>query len=305
MPAQAELSTTEIDFNRDIRPVVSNKCYSCHGPDEKEREAQLRLDTPEGAFRARKGKYAIVPGKPAQSELVRRISTLDKDDLMPPPESGKKLNDRERSSLTQWIKEGATFARHWSYVKPVRVAAPAAKGEHADWPHNEIDQFILHRLLKEGLKPSKEANRHTLIRRVSLDLTGLPPSVEEVERFVNDKDSRAYEGLVDRLLQKESYGEHWARMWLDLARYADSAGYADDQPRTIWGFRDYVIRSLNANKPFDQFTIEQIAGDMLPDPTEEQLVATAFHRNTQTNNEGGTNDEEYRNVAIVDRVNTT
>lgn len=304
-PAQAEVSNPQIDFNRDIRPIVSNKCYFCHGPDEKQRKAELRLDTPEGAFRARKGKYAIVPNKPEQSELARRISTSDIDDLMPPPESGKKLSDREKSLLTQWIKEGAKYARHWSYVKPVRPAVPTATGENADWPRGEIDQFILHRLAKEGLKPSEEAGRLVLIRRAALDLTGLPPSVEEVEQFIADKDPKAYEHLIDRLLQKESYGEHWARMWLDLARYADSAGYADDQPRTIWSFRDYVIKSLNANKPFDQFTIEQIAGDLLADPTEEQLVATAFHRNTQTNNEGGTNDEEYRNVAVVDRVNTT
>ncbi len=177
--------------------------------------------------------------------------------------------------------------------------------KNTTWPRNEIDHFVLARLEQEDLKPSPQADRYTLIRRLSLDLTGLPPTLAEVEEFVNDDRHDAYEQLVDRLLAKESFGEHWARMWLDLARYADSAGYADDPPRTIWAYRDYVIRSLNANKPFDQFTIEQIAGDLLPSPTKDQLIATAFHRNTLTNNEGGTNDEEFRNVAIVDRVNTT
>src|SRR5262249_24130014 len=193
--------------------------------------------------------------------------------------------------------------RHWAYVKPARPPLPAV--QDTAWPRNPVDRFILTRLEREGLRPAPEADRYALIRRASLDLTGLPPTPEEVEQFVNDKRPGAYEKLVDRLLEKPAFGEHWARGWLDLARYADSAGYADDQPRTIWAFRDYVIRSLNANKPFDQFTLEQVAGDLLPNPTEEQLVATAFHRNTLTNNEGGTNDEEFRNVAVVDRVNTT
>ena len=298
-------TAAEIDFNRDIRAILSNKCYACHGPDAKERQAGLRLDLPDGVTApAESGEVPIVPGKPEASELVIRITSDDDSIHMPPPDSGKKLTAREVQLLTEWVKQGGKYEVHWSYAKPVRPAFPKLSA-HQDWPRNGIDQFVLARLLQEGLKPSPEADRYALIRRLSLDLTGLPPTIDEVDAFVNDQDPKAYEKLVDRLLEKESYGEHWARMWLDLARYADSAGYADDPPRTIWAYRDYVIKSLNDNKPFDQFTIEQIAGDLLPNPTTEQLVATAFHRNTLTNNEGGTNDEEYRNVAIVDRVNTT
>lgn len=296
----------QVDFNRDIRPILSNKCFKCHGPDKAERQGGtegLRLDTEAGAFEDL-GEYSvIVRGKPEESELVRRIESTDGDDKMPPPKSGKQLSAKEIELLKQWIAGGAKYAQHWSYVKPVRPPIPQV--QQSRWPQNEVDYFLLSRLEQEGLKPSPEADRYTLIRRLSLDLTGLPPTIEEVEEFISDARPNAYELLVDRLLAKEAYGEHWARLWLDLARYADSAGYADDPPRTIWAYRDYVIRSLNANKPFDQFTIEQIAGDLLPNPTEDQLIATAFHRNTLTNNEGGTNDEEFRNVAIVDRVNTT
>ena len=299
----------DIDFNRDIRPILSNNCFHCHGPDAKERkggnkkQGGLRLDTNEGMLTEFDGIAAVVPGKPDESELILRITTDDKTDLMPPRKTGKKLAAREIELLTNWIKQGAPFARHWSYVKPKRPALPSVSNK--SWPKNAIDYFVLSRLDREGLKPSPAADRYAIIRRLSLDLTGLPPTVEETDAFVNDKSANAYEKLVDRLLAKKTYGEHWARMWLDLARYADSAGYADDPPRTIWGYRDYVIQSINDNKPFDQFTIEQIAGDLIPGATSEQLVATAFHRNTQTNNEGGTNDEEYRNVAIIDRVNTT
>jgi hypothetical protein len=222
---------------------------------------------------------------------------------MPPPELGKPLDESEVELLVKWIDEGAHYARHWAYVNPREHAIiPTANKE---WGRGVIDHFVLRRLEEEGLSPSPEADRHALIRRVSFDLTGLPPTPEEVERFVSDNSESAYGDLVDRLLEKEAFGEHWARLWLDVARYADSSGYADDPPRTIWGYRDWVIRAFNENKPFDEFTVEQLAGDLLPDPTQDQLVATAFHRNTQTNNEGGTNDEEYRNVAIVDRVNTT
>ena len=206
-------------------------------------------------------------------------------------------------SASRWIGQGARYAPHWAYVKPIRPQPPQV-GDHT-WPKNDIDRFLLARLEKERLRPSPEADRYAMVRRLALDLTGLPPTLAEVDQFVNDKGPDAYEKLVDRLLARESFGEHWARMWLDLARYADSAGYVSDVPREIWAYRDYVIRSLNSNKPFDQFTVEQIAGDLLPNPSEEQLTATAFHRNTQTNNEGGSDREEYRNVAIVDRVNTT
>jgi hypothetical protein len=302
----AEKDTRPIDFNREVRPILSNHCFACHGPDAKKRKGvsqPFRLDTKEGAFADLGGYQAIVPGKPDESELIRRITSEDALEVMPPAVHGKKLSAHEIETLTRWVNEGAPYARHWSYAKPVRPSAPEVLARA--WPRNPIDHFILARLESDHLAPTPEADRYTLIRRLALDLTGLPPTPEEVEQFVQDTRPDAFEQLVDRLLEKPSYGEHWARMWLDLARYADSAGYADDPPRKIWPYRDYVIRSLNANKPFDLFTIEQIAGDLLPNPTDEQLTATAFHRNTTTNNEGGTNDEEFRNVAVVDRVNTT
>jgi mono/diheme cytochrome c family protein len=304
LPAQA--AERRVDFNRDIKPILSNNCFQCHGPDADERKGEtagFRLDTPEGAALDLGGYAAIVPGHPEKSELIIRITSQDPSEQMPPKATGKKLKPQEVELLTDWIRQGGKYAGHWSYVKATRPELPAVQ-ERA-WPRNPIDHFLLARLEREGLKPSPEADRYALIRRVSLDLTGLPPSLAEVEAFVKDPDPEAYEKLVDRLLRQEAYGEYWGQLWLDLARYADSAGYADDPARTIWLYRDYVIRSFNANKPFDQFTIEQIAGDLLPNPTEEQLIATAFHRNTLTNSEGGTNDEEFRNVAVVDRVNTT
>ncbi len=300
---QAAATTRKIDFNRDIRSILSNRCFTCHGPDDAERQADLRLDNRDGATASLGDYAAIVPGKSEASELLKRVSASDPDLIMPPAGKGAPLSKEEIETLTQWIKQGAGYARHWSYELPIRPELPPTSNK--GWQRNAIDAFILSRLDREKLSPNEEADRAALIRRVTLDLTGLPPTLEEVEAFLADKGPNAYEMLVDRLLEKDAYGEHWARMWLDLARYADSAGYADDPARTIWAYRDYVIRSLNSNKPFDQFTVEQIAGDLLPDPSEDQLIATAFHRNTLTNNEGGTNDEEFRNVAIVDRVNTT
>ena len=297
----AGFSHGEVSFNYDIKPILSNTCYRCHGPDEAERKAKLRLDTFEGATADLKGTRAIVPGDLSTSELIYRITTDDPDEVMPPPKAGKRLPKDQVDLFKQWIKEGANYDKHWSYKVPKRPEVPAISGE----ARSGIDAFIQHRLTQEGLSPAKAADKFALIRRVTMDLTGLPPTPEDVELFVNDPNPMAYENLVDRLLAAPTFGEHWARMWLDLARYADSAGYADDPPRTIWGYRDYVISAFNQNKPFHEFTTEQIAGDLLKNPTEEQLVATGFHRNTQTNNEGGTSDEEFRNVAVVDRVNTT
>ncbi len=294
-------------FNRDIRPILSENCFECHGPDEAQRKGGndgLRLDTLNGALEDLGGSAAIVPGKPDESLLIARIKTHDRDDLMPPPETGKEISSEELALLEKWIQQGAQYQIHWSYELPVRPQPPLIK-ENDVTVHNAIDQFILKKSREKGLGQSPEADRYSLARRVALDLTGLPPTLEEAEQYVQDTDVLAYEHYVDRLLEKESFGEHWARHWLDQARYADSAGYADDPPRTIWAYRDYVIKAFNQNKRFDDFTIEQLAGDLLPDPKEEQLIATAFHRNTMTNNEGGTNDEEFRNVAVVDRVNTT
>ncbi len=297
-------ATAKVSFNNDIRPLLSNTCLRCHGPDENERKAKLRLDTRAGATANNDGTRAVVAGNIDASELIYRITTDDPDELMPPPKAGTRFTAEQIALFKQWIKEGAHYETHWSYVKPSRPEVPNSEKRKAK-EGNAIDAFLETRRKKKGLSTSPEADRYTLIRRLSLDLTGLPPTIEEVNGFVTDKSPASYTKLVDRLLAKPSFGEHWARMWLDLARYADSSGYADDPSRTIWAYRDYIIRAFNQNKPFDQFTIEQIAGDLLEDPVNDQLVATAFHRNTQTNNEGGTNDEEFRNVAVVDRVNTT
>jgi hypothetical protein len=294
----AQQGKGKIDFNSQIKSLISNRCIACHGPDEEKRKAGLRLDTFEGATRDLDGYSAIAPGNPEDSEILFRVALPKGDDeRMPPKGKGEPLSKEEVALLTEWIKQGAKYDKHWSYKQTVRPEVPANV--------HPVDYFIGKRLKEEGLKQSTKADRRTLARRVSLDLTGMPPKIEEVNAFVADKDPKAYEKFVDRLLARPEFGEHWARMWLDLARYADSAGYADDPARTIWAYRDYVIRAFNKNLPFDEFTIEQLAGDLLPEPTEDQLVATAFHRNTQTNNEGGTNDEEFRNVAVVDRVNTT
>ncbi len=296
----------DVDFNRDIRPILSNKCFACHGPDQARLKAGLRLDDSHVATaKLESGSVAIVPGHPESSELLARVTNTDADLRMPPAEFSKPLTPAEIELIRRWIQQGAPFAVHWSYVKPQRPEPPVADAAHSSWPRNPIDQFVLKRMLEQGLQPSPEADRYALARRVSLDLTGLPISVEEADAFVADQSPQAWEKLVDELLKRPAFGEHWARQWLDLARYADSAGYADDPARTIWGYRDWVVRAINSNMPFDQFTIEQLAGDLLPNPTDEQLLATAFHRNTLTNNEGGTNDEEFRNVAVVDRVNTT
>lgn len=303
----AQAAEPKVDFTRDVKPILSNRCFHCHGPDDAERQggvSGLRLDTHEGALAdLGNGTQAIVPGQPDASVLVERIATDDEFTRMPPVESGAKLTEREIRTLKTWIAQGADYAPHWSYVSPDRPPIP--KVSDTSWIKTPIDSFILARLKNEGLSPSPEADRWSLARRVALDLTGLPPTRAEALAFVEDESPDAYERYVDRLLAKPAFGEHWARMWLDLARYADSAGYADDPPREIWAYRDWVIRAFNRNQPFDEFTIDQIAGDLLPNPTEDQLIATAFHRNTQTNNEGGTNDEEFRTVAVVDRVNTT
>jgi len=295
------------DFNLEIRPILSNMCYRCHGPDEHERKGGqngLRLDTREGAMEdLGGGGYAIVPGQPEKSELLMRVTTDDEEEIMPPVDVGKKLSAAEVDLLRRWIAGGAHYAQHWSYEPPRRVSPPVVKD--SSWAKGPIDRFVLAQLERVGLRPQPEADRATLARRVALDLTGLPPTLAEVDAFVADSRPNAYERYVDQQLAKPSYGEHWARSWLDLARYADSKGYADDQPRSIWRYRDYVIDAFNRNVPFDQFTIEQLAGDMLPNPTEDQLIATGFHRNTMTNTEGGTDDEEFRVSAVIDRVNTT
>ncbi len=302
-PAHVAEADEVVDFNRDIRPLLSGNCLVCHGPDEGSRVTDLRLDTEAGSQEDLGGYAAIAPGDAEASEIIERLTTDDADLRMPPEGKGRAFTPADVELIRRWIDQGAHYARHWSYVKPERPPLPPVTDE--TWPINAVDYFVLAKLEAEGLTPSPAADRLTLARRVALDLTGLPPTWQEASAFANDPRSDAYEIYVDQMLAKPTFGERWASVWLDLARYADSAGYADDPMRTIWAYRDYVIRSLNENKPFDEFTIEQIAGDLMDDPTESQLIATAFHRNTMTNNEGGTNDEEFRNVAVVDRVNTT
>ena len=301
----AEKRAGKVDYQRDVRPIISAKCYHCHGPDEGTREAKLRLDIREEAVKDLKGTFAIKPGDLKQSELYARIITTDEDDIMPPPKTGHPLTKAEIETLKRWIQQGAEYADHWAFSKPARPEVPESRSSKR-WAANGVDHFIFERMDEAGLKPAKQADRHALVRRLSLDLIGLPPTPQEVEAFVNDKSENAYEKLVDRLLASPHYGEKWARMWLDLARYADSAGYGSDPLRlNIWPYRDWVINAFNRNLPYDQFTIEQLAGDLLPNPTREQLVATAFHRNTMTNTEGGTDDEEFRVAAVKDRVGTT
>jgi len=293
-----------IDFNRDVRAIISAKCFQCHGPDKGTRKAQLRLDNKEGATADLDGNQAIVPGNLAKSEMVKRMMSKDPEEVMPPPASHEKLSERDIVVLKKWIEQGAVYSEHWSFVKPVKTPLP--KVSNPAWPKNAIDHFILARLDQEKLSPSPEAGRHALIRRVSLDLTGLPPTPREVDEFIKDTGATSYEKVVDRLMASKSFGERWARMWLDLARYADSAGYGSDPLRlNIWPYRDWLISAFNRNQPYDQFTIEQIAGDLLPNATNDQMLATAFHRNTMTNTEGGTDDEEFRVAAIKDRANTT
>jgi len=290
-----------ISFNRQIRPILAKNCFACHGPDEHSRQANLRLDTRADATGQTGGHAGIVPGNSAASRVFIRITHPKTP--MPPPAAGKRLSEQEVELIKRWIDQGAPYDRHWAFEPPVRPPLP--KVERAGWPKNEIDYFVLARLEAEGLSPSPEADRYTLIRRVWLDLVGLPPPPEAVAAFVSDDSPEAYERLVDGLFNSPHYGERWASVWLDLARYADSKGYEADRLRSMWPYRDWVIRALNENMPFDRFTILQLAGDLLPVPTQDQLIATGFHRNTMTNDEGGTDDEEFRDAAVKDRVATT
>ena len=302
-PAQAD-PPQEINFQTQIRPLLMEYCFSCHGPDKKKRGGKLRLDVPDGPFTKRKeNPPAIIRGKPDESELYYRITTDDEDELMPPPEkSDKKLTKQQIELLKKWIEQGAPFEWHWAFSTAKRPPLP--KVAKKDWPRNEIDHFILARLEKEGLTPSPEADRRTLVRRVTLDLTGLPPTPKEVDAFVADKSPNAYESLVDRLLRSPRYGEHMARFWLDLARYGDTHGLHLDNYREMWPYRDWVINAFNANQSYDRFVTEQLAGDLLDDPTREQLIATGFNRCHVTTNEGGSIAEEVRVRNVVDRVNT-
>jgi mono/diheme cytochrome c family protein len=296
-----------IDFKRDVQPIFASRCAECHG--EKKDKAGVRFDRRNTVFQGGDaGKPLVVPGNSAGSLLFRKVTSDDPNERM--PAKGEPLTEAQIATLRNWIDQGASWPedaaatkKHWAYVKPSRPALP--KVSTPNWCRNDLDRFVLARLDQEKLKPAPEADRALLLRRVSLDLTGLPPTLEEVDAFLADSRSDAYERVVDRLLDSPAYGERWARPWLDLARYADTQGYEKDAKRTMWPYRDWVIQALNRNMPFDQFTIEQLAGDLLPDATQDQRVATGFHRNTMTNTEGGTDNEEFRYEAVIDRINTT
>lgn len=296
-----------VDFNRDVRPILSDKCFRCHGPDEGERATDLRLDRPEIATsELESGAIAIVPRDQENSELIHRITSHDADIRMPPADSGKSLSVVEIKILQDWIRQGADWDEHWSFLPPTRPALPdVVHSNYVAWPNNPIDRFVLARQLESGKVPASRAPKYALIRRVTFDLTGLPPTPAEIARFESDDSPDAYERLVDRLLNSPRYGEHMARYWLDVARYGDTHGLHLDNERSIWPYRDWVIRAFNSNMPFDQFTIEQLAGDLLPNPTRDQLVATGFNRCNVTTSEGGSIDEEYYFRYAVDRVETT
>ncbi len=289
-----------ISFNRDIRPILSNNCFACHGPDEEKRKTRFHFDTQEGAL-AKKG--IIVPGSADESLLIEHVTSADPEQRMPPPETGRTLTAAQIDLLRRWIDEGAKWDTHWAYVPPARPELPAVR--NAEWVRNPIDNFILARLDREGLKPSPEADKETLLRRVTYDLTGLPPTPAEVDAFLSDKSADAYEKRVDALLQSPRYGERMALAWLDAARYADTHGYHIDNLRDMWPWRDWVIDAFNRNLPFDRFVVEQLAGDLLPDATRDQKVATGFNRNHMINFEGGAIAEEYQVEYVIDRVEAT
>ncbi len=290
-----------VSFSRDVLPILSENCFTCHGPDAKVRKGKLRLDVKEEALRT--NEPVIVPGQSAESEVVIRITTTEADEQMPPPKSGRKLSATQIEILKRWIDEGAKWGKHWAFETPLRQEPPKTKDER--WPRNPIDRFVLAKLEAEGLKPSAEAEKTTLIRRVTLDLTGLPPTLKEIDAFLADESPEAYGRVVDRLLASSQYGERMAMDWLDVARYADTNGYQNDFARTMWPWRDWVIDAYNHNMPFDRFIVEQMAGDLLPGATLSQKIATGFNRNNRTVTEAGSIDEEWRIENAVDRVETT
>lgn len=293
---------TTVDFARDVAPILSNHCWSCHGPDEASREAELRLDIRVQALTPINGVAPIVPGQPKASELVRRIRATDEDEVMPPPDALKPLSASQKDILQRWIADGALYSRHWAFNAPVRTAPPAVG--KTSWPRNDVDRFTLQRMESAGLQPSPEAQRHTWLRRVTLDLTGLPPTVEELDAFLADTSPTADSRIVDRLLKSEAHAERMAMLWLDAARYADTNGYNNDEVRTMWPWRDWVIKAFHDGMSYDQFLTEQLAGDLLPNPTVSQRVATGFNRNHVLTTEGGIIPEEYQAEYVADRVHT-
>ncbi len=294
-----------IDFNFHVKPIISDKCFACHGPDEKKREANLRLDTEEGLYQLTEdlNSYVINKKNPEKSELLRRIFHENKSISMPPPESNLILTDHEKSILEKWIIQGAEWKKHWSYIKPILPSVPEVKNK--DWVNNPIDNFILKNIENNQLNISNKEEKEILIRRVYFDLIGLPPSVEEIDNFLNDNSEKAYSNLVDKLLNSENFGERMASIWMDIARYGDSHGYQDDLERVMWPWRDWVIHAYNTNLSYDKFITWQIAGDLIPNASKEQIIATGFNRNHKITQEGGVIPEEYRSEYVADRTNTT
>ncbi len=291
-----------IDFGRDIQPILSDRCFACHGQDAEARKGELRLDRREAAMAGGEDGVVIVAGDPNASDLVKRILTDDADDLMPPPKHKKPLSEAQKKLLVRWVKEGAVYSNHWSF-EPIKESTPPVVSEKA-WPRNDIDRFVLVPLEAAGIKPAAEADRSTFLRRVTLDLTGLPPTPEEIDGFLADTSPDAYEKVVDRLLSGVDYAERMTTIWLDNARYADSNGYQFDNQRTMWPWRDWVINAFRSNMPYDRFVTEQLAGDLLESPTQQQLIATGFNRNQGYTIEGGVNDEEYRVTYANDKTTT-
>ena len=288
-----------VDFNREVRPILAENCFYCHGQDGNKRQGELRLDQRQVALDRR----AIVPADVAGSVLLQRVHSTDADLQMPPPNSGRSLTEQQKQTLQRWIEQGAKYSEHWAFTVPQSPAVPAVR--NAAWVRNPIDNFVLSRLESEGLQPAPEADRSVLIRRLSIDLTGLPPTPQEVDAFVASTDPMAWEQLVDRLLSSPHYGERMALPWLDAARYADSNGFQQDGDTWQWIWRDWLVSALNQDLPFDQLTIWQLAGDLLPDPTTEQKIASGFNRNHLLNGEGGAIPEEQRWVILFDRMETT
>ena len=305
LPANSDEQSRQeqVEFRRDVLPILSNSCFTCHGPDQQTRKGGFRLDQQESATaEADSGEIPIVPGNVEASELIRRINLTDSDQ-MPPADQEHQLSKAEIAMLTQWVRQGANWQNHWAFEKPIRQTAPEI--ENQDWCQNPIDNFVMQRLQQESLTPKQSAPKSVIIRRVAFDLTGLPPTIAEVDTFLADKSKNAYSKMVDRYLSSPRYGEHMATWWLDAARFADTNGYQNDFKRSMWPWRDWVINAFNENKKFDEFTIEQLAGDLLENPTDEQKIATGFNRNHRTVTEGGSIEEEWHVENVVDRVETT
>ena len=295
-----------VDFNFDVKPILSDKCYTCHGPDDKARKANLRLDTENGFYKALEDNpshFVIDKNNLAESEILKRISSKNSVYKMPPPESNLDLSEREKEILKKWVLQGGKWDKHWAYIKPELPIVPEVK--NISWTTNEIDYFILRKLESKGMSPSKIEEKEILLRRVYFDIIGLPPSVSDIDNFISDKSPNAYEKIIDKLLESEAYGERMASIWMDLSRYGDSHGYQDDQERIMWPWRDWVIHAYNSNMPYDEFITWQMAGDMLPNATKEQILASGFNRNHKITQEGGVVPEEYRVEYVADRTVTS